>query len=81
MSFRDIKKRLSFLEAYITPNRCIIPSTRITVTHEKTATLNSPPFFHAAISPTKKAHMPEIGDLVAAIIAGKVIAARVTYGT
>ena len=45
------------------------------------ATGKSPAPIKDRIIPTTSAIIPAIGDCVACIIAGKVITARVTYGT
>ena len=54
--------------------------TNTTVQHSS-ATLKRLAPNHAAKMPAISASVPEIGDCVASIIAGKVITASVTYGT
>ena len=46
-----------------------------------TDTGKSPSPNHAAMMPSARAIAPASGDDVASVIAGKVITARVTYGT
>ena len=57
---------------------CIISSVINTVAQQDTATFIRLKPIYAVIIPTIRASIPETGDCVAFIIAGKVITARVT---
>ena len=52
-----------------------------TTTQQSTETGKSPAPFHAATMPAARATPPAMGDWVALVMAGKVMTARVTYGT
>lgn len=58
-----------------------IISVKNTIREHIVATGNSPKPHQAAKTPTISARIPATGYSVASIMAGKVITARVTYGT